>query len=155
MALLPSQCVHHACWSQLGSLVRMLQCVVLCQHVVGWALCCAVLRCADCCAQPDCCALACLPPQVPVDRPTFQESTSLGAALAAGLAVGLWSQAQVFHQPANNKRRFMPMVSDTNANRRYAKWQKAVSRCLDLADLAEEEEQEGAGSLAGAVAEVQ
>jgi hypothetical protein len=95
------------------------------------------------------------PLQVPVDRPTFQETTSLGAALAAGLAVGFWSQAQVFQYPASKQLRFTPAVSVGNADRRFAKWRKAVGRCLDLADLVEEDdEQSRAASPEGPVEEV-
>ncbi|KAF8063674.1 hypothetical protein HT031_003529 [Scenedesmus sp. PABB004] len=74
--------------------------------------------------------------QVPVQRPHFQETTALGAALAAGLTVGLWDEAFVRAHPEGASRTFTPSVSREEADRRFGHWQKAVSRCLDLADLA-------------------
>jgi glycerol kinase len=82
---------------------------------------------------------------VPVERPAFQETTSLGAALAAGLAVGMWSREQVFAAGTDGKARFEPSVSSAASDLRFSRWQKAVSRCLDLADLAGEEEAGPAG----------
>ncbi|KAF6261584.1 hypothetical protein COO60DRAFT_1268650 [Scenedesmus sp. NREL 46B-D3] len=75
--------------------------------------------------------------QVPVQRPLFQETTALGAALAAGLTVGLWDEAFVATPPPPGKAAtFVPAASKAEADKRYTHWKKAVSRCLDLADLA-------------------
>lgn len=75
--------------------------------------------------------------QVPVQRPKFQETTALGAALAAGLTVGLWDLDFVRQHPEGDHHTvFEPKVSKEDAARRFKHWQKAVSRCLDLADLA-------------------
>eukprot|EP00878_Enallax_costatus_P014852 GHUV01015547.1.p1 GENE.GHUV01015547.1~~GHUV01015547.1.p1 ORF type:complete len:112 (+),score=23.46 GHUV01015547.1:556-891(+) len=75
--------------------------------------------------------------QVLVQRPKFQETTALGAALAAGLTVGLWDENFVLKHPsAENYSTFRPSVSKEDAAKRFRHWQKAVSRCLDLADLA-------------------
>jgi glycerol kinase len=72
-----------------------------------------------------------------VQRPLFQETTALGAALAAGLGVGLWDEAFVTTPPpADKAATFEPAVSRAEADKRYGHWKKAVSRCLDLADLA-------------------
>jgi glycerol kinase len=75
---------------------------------------------------------------VPVERPSFQETTSLGAALAAGLAVGMWTPEQLFGAAPGSMARFQPLVSGAGADKRYSRWQKAVSRCLDLADLVDD-----------------
>jgi glycerol kinase len=74
--------------------------------------------------------------QVPVVRPDFQETTALGAALAAGLAVGLWDESFVLSHPKEGTTTFTPAVSSEDSNKRYQHWRKAVSRCVDLADLA-------------------
>ncbi|KXZ50423.1 hypothetical protein GPECTOR_16g597 [Gonium pectorale] len=82
--------------------------------------------------------------QVPVLRPAFRETTSLGAALAAGLAVGFWSREEVFAgHGAGRVDAFAPAVGGGAAARRYGRWRKAVERALDLADLAPEEGEEG------------
>lgn len=74
--------------------------------------------------------------QVPVQRPKFQETTALGAALAAGLTVGFWDGEFLRKHPEDNHVVFQPAVSKEDAAKRFRHWQKAVSRCLDLADLA-------------------
>ncbi|KIZ04063.1 glycerol kinase [Monoraphidium neglectum] len=74
---------------------------------------------------------------VAVSRPHFQETTALGAALAAGLAVGFYSESFVLTHPPNNSTAFMPAVSRDASEKRYGHWRKAVSRSLALADLAE------------------
>lgn len=75
--------------------------------------------------------------QVPVLRPHFQESTSLGAALAAGLAVGVWRPEQVFEHDDSRGVTFNPAVGEEDTQARHARWKKAVSRSRDLADLAD------------------
>lgn len=70
-------------------------------------------------------------------RPSFQETTALGAALAAGLAVGLWEEGFVLTHPKEGTTTFTPAVSAENSAKRYQHWRKAVSRCVDLADLAQ------------------
>ncbi|KAG2452152.1 hypothetical protein HYH02_003184 [Chlamydomonas schloesseri] len=95
--------------------------------------------------------------QVPVLRPAFRETTSLGAALAAGLAVGFWTKEEVFGGGDHGSKgltAFKPSISAAQAARRYARWNKAVERALDLADLApdpaDEEAVEAAEAEAGA-----
>ncbi len=75
--------------------------------------------------------------QVPVVLPKFRETTALGAALAAGMAVGVWDETFVRTPPADDARRFEPQASAEEAGKRYSHWRKAVQRSLDLADLAE------------------
>ncbi|KAI8473361.1 MAG: hypothetical protein J3K34DRAFT_411128 [Monoraphidium minutum] len=74
---------------------------------------------------------------VPVTRPLFQETTALGAALAAGLAIGFFEEAFVLRHPENHSETFTPVVTREASEKRYAHWRKAVSRSLALADLAE------------------
>lgn len=76
--------------------------------------------------------------QVPVQRPRFQETTALGAALAAGLTVGLYSRQFVTEHPQGaGVTTFAPAVGADEVGRRFGRWKKAVGRCLNLADLAE------------------
>ncbi|GBF97483.1 glycerol kinase-like [Raphidocelis subcapitata] len=75
---------------------------------------------------------------VPVSRPLFQETTALGAALAAGLAVGFYPHDFVTTHPENHSTLFRPAVSLDNSEKRYAHWRKAVSRSLALAELADQ-----------------
>jgi glycerol kinase len=77
--------------------------------------------------------------QVPVQRPEHLETTSLGAALAAGIGVGFWTKEEAFTdlKHATNGTLFQPQVDADNAQKRHDKWKKAVSRSIGLADLAD------------------
>lgn len=83
--------------------------------------------------------------QVPVRRPAHLETTSLGAALAAGIGVGFWTeqQALVGMRGHAGDALFEPKVSAAVADRRHAKWKKAVERALALADLTELDDEPG------------
>lgn len=66
---------------------------------------------------------------VAVQRPTIIETTALGAAYLAGLAVGYWQQEQI----ATNwqvDHTFEHQMSDTEREQRYKGWQKAVERSM-------------------------
>ncbi|MDQ6644863.1 MAG: FGGY-family carbohydrate kinase, partial [Chloroflexota bacterium] len=65
---------------------------------------------------------------VPVQRPKVAETTALGAAYLAGLAVGFWSsQAEVAQQWAID-RTFEPKMSKDQRDKLYAGWKRAVER---------------------------
>ncbi len=65
---------------------------------------------------------------VPVQRPKVAETTALGAAYLAGLAVGFWdSQQQVAEQWAVD-RTFEPQMSESEREKLYAGWKRAVER---------------------------
>eukprot|EP00775_Hariotina_reticulata_P008276 gene8276-8463_t len=64
------------------------------------------------------------------------QTTALGAALAAGLTVGLWDLSFVTDHRPSNVTTFQPSVTGQEAAKRFGHWKKAVSRSLDLADLA-------------------
>lgn len=102
--------------------------------------------------------------QVPVLKPAFQETTCMGAAIAAGIAAGMWTPDDVFSgtgvfargaeapprqqgdtaaAPQQSAQEvptasvlFTPEVSVSDTERRYGHWKKAVSRSLQLADMA-------------------
>jgi glycerol kinase len=67
---------------------------------------------------------------VPVRRPVVAETTALGAAYLAGLAVGYWTdQADVARNWALD-REFTPAMPEAERDRLYARWKKAVTRSL-------------------------
>ncbi|HEY8520154.1 MAG TPA: glycerol kinase GlpK [Gammaproteobacteria bacterium] len=68
---------------------------------------------------------------VPVVRPKVFETTALGAAYAAGLAVGVWSGEEELRSHWAADRRFVPAMRSGERERLFALWQKAVGRSLD------------------------
>jgi len=72
---------------------------------------------------------------VPVSRPVVAETTALGAAYAAGLAVGFWKSTDELRENWNESQRWQPTQSDEQRNEGYAKWKKAVERTLDWVDV--------------------
>jgi len=67
---------------------------------------------------------------VPVDRPVVTETTALGAAYLAGLAVGYWSNKNEIAKKWKVDKVFKPNMAETDRNKKYAGWKKAVSRAL-------------------------
>ena len=65
---------------------------------------------------------------LPVKRPCCVETTALGAAYLAGLAVGYWSSTEDVLQNWSVDREFMPGIPDDERTRRLKGWNKAV-RC--------------------------
>jgi glycerol kinase len=72
---------------------------------------------------------------VPVSRPEVAETTALGAAYAAGLAVGFWSDTDELRANWHESRRWEPTWTDEQRDSGYASWQKAVDRTLDWIDV--------------------
>ncbi|CAG8626634.1 19561_t:CDS:1, partial [Racocetra persica] len=68
-----------------------------------------------------------------VDRPAMRETTALGAAIAAGLAVGVWKLSDLDKVNSDGNDIFKPQVSRENAAQRYQLWQKAVERSFGWA----------------------
>jgi glycerol kinase len=68
---------------------------------------------------------------VDVSKPVVAETTALGAAYAAGLAVGFWSDADELREHWQEAQRWTPRLSDAQRQAGYAGWQKAVQRTLD------------------------
>ncbi|KAK6915086.1 Carbohydrate kinase, FGGY, C-terminal [Dillenia turbinata] len=73
----------------------------------------------------------------PVVRPADIETTALGAAYAAGLAVGVWTEEQIFSsgEKIKNATIFKPVLAEEVRQKKVESWCKAVSRTFDLADL--------------------
>lgn len=68
---------------------------------------------------------------VPVVRPTVTETTALGAAYAAGLAVGYWSTLDELQDMWAEDRRWQPRLDGGERERLYRQWKKAVTRTFD------------------------
>jgi glycerol kinase len=69
-----------------------------------------------------------------VERPKLTETTALGAAILAGLAVGFWDSIDDIKEHAKIDKTFEPTMQDAERARRYKGWQKAVSRSLKWAE---------------------
>jgi glycerol kinase len=72
---------------------------------------------------------------VPVSRPVVAETTALGAAYAAGLAVGFWKSTDELRDNWNESKRWEPSWTDEQRTAGYAQWKKAVQRTLDWVDV--------------------
>ena len=66
--------------------------------------------------------------QVPVVRPQVRETTALGAAYLAGLAVGFWRDAAEVRSRWAVDRAFTPQMSRDQADATLARWQRVVER---------------------------
>jgi glycerol kinase len=78
---------------------------------------------------------------VPVSRPVVTETTALGAAYAAGLAVGFWRDTAELRANARESRRWEPSWTEDRRETGYAGWRKAVQRTLDWVDLGQDQPQ--------------
>src|SRR3954469_17374721 len=72
---------------------------------------------------------------VPVSKPVVAETTALGAAYAAGLAVGFWKNTDELRQNWNESKRWQPEWSQEQRDAGYTRWKKAVERTLDWVDV--------------------
>jgi len=69
--------------------------------------------------------------QVPVVRPTVIETTALGAAYLAGLAVGFWKDREEVSRGWQAERTFEPRMSADEAGHRRSRWQRALDRARE------------------------
>ncbi|WP_412482600.1 glycerol kinase GlpK [Mycolicibacterium frederiksbergense] len=72
---------------------------------------------------------------VDVVKPVVAETTALGAAYAAGLAVGFWANPDDLRANWQEGQRWSPHWSEEQRSSGYAGWQKAVQRTLDWVDV--------------------
>ncbi|RGP70173.1 glycerol kinase [Fusarium longipes] len=64
---------------------------------------------------------------VPVDRPAMRETTALGAAIAAGLATGVWNELEELHEVNRKDRKvFYPEADPKTVRRSRRRWERAV-----------------------------
>jgi glycerol kinase len=68
---------------------------------------------------------------VPVIRPTVAETTSLGAAYAAGLATGFWSEVEDLRANWGKDKQWEPQLDKAEVDKEYGFWKKAVTRTFD------------------------
>jgi glycerol kinase len=71
---------------------------------------------------------------VPVVRPVVAETTALGAAYAAGLAVGFWSTLDELRDNWQEDKRWTPDMDGAERDRLLRNWKKAVTKTLDWVD---------------------
>lgn len=72
--------------------------------------------------------------RVAVVRPVVAETTALGAAYAAGLAVGFWANLDELRANWQEDRRWEPQLDEAERERTYRNWKKAVQKTLDWVD---------------------
>ena len=65
---------------------------------------------------------------VPVERPALTETTAMGAAFLAGLAVGFWKDKAEIAARCTVDRTFMPAMEADAREKKYKGWKKAVER---------------------------
>lgn len=68
---------------------------------------------------------------VPVVRPKIAETTSLGAAYAAGLAVGYWKDISALRENWQKEAEWTPSMDRQQADQLYKEWKKAVTRTFN------------------------
>ncbi|MTB08568.1 MAG: glycerol kinase GlpK [Actinobacteria bacterium] len=68
---------------------------------------------------------------IDISKPLITETTALGAAYAAGLAVGFWSSIQELRSQWQESRRWSPTSTEQTREIGYTQWKKAVERTLN------------------------
>jgi glycerol kinase len=71
---------------------------------------------------------------VPVIRPRITETTALGAAYAAGLAVGFWPDLESLRRNWAMDKTWLPAMPHDAREKQYGEWKKAVKRTFDWVD---------------------
>jgi glycerol kinase len=71
---------------------------------------------------------------IPVLRPVIKETTALGAAYAAGLAVGYYSDLEDLRQNWAVDQRWEPRIEESQREEYYRQWKKAVTRSFAWVD---------------------
>jgi len=74
---------------------------------------------------------------VPVIRPKVAETTALGAAYAAGLAVGYWSDRKALKQNWAEDKTWRPQMQPADRKKGVGRWKKAVERTFDWVEFNE------------------
>jgi len=71
---------------------------------------------------------------IDIVRPQIQETTALGAAYAAGLAVGFWSGIDEIRTQWKQSRRWTPSTSEEEREAGFTQWKKAIEKSLGWAE---------------------
>ncbi|KAI8880435.1 glycerol kinase [Backusella circina FSU 941] len=78
---------------------------------------------------------------IEVHRPELKETTALGAAIAAGLAVGIWKSEEDLDHVNNKKVQvFKSQITEEKREKMYIGWKEAVTRSLGWAKIVDEQE---------------
>jgi len=72
--------------------------------------------------------------QTDIVRPEVDETTALGSAYAAGLAVGYWDTVDELRENWQVDREFSSQMDSAEADEKYGRWDDAVERSLDWAN---------------------
>jgi len=75
----------------------------------------------------------------PVVIPEVQETTAMGAAFAAGLAVGVWKNQQEIRALWKESETFVPKMSQKTRQKNWTGWKKAITRSLDWVEASPED----------------
>ncbi|MBO2942706.1 glycerol kinase GlpK [Paenibacillus sp. F411] len=67
---------------------------------------------------------------VPVERPVISETTALGAAYLAGLAIGFWKDQEEISRKWSRDRLFQPAMEPARREQLYTGWKKAVAAAM-------------------------
>ncbi len=78
---------------------------------------------------------------LPIVRPNVAETVSLGAAYAAGLAVGFWPDTDALRANWHMAAQWRPNMESAVRERGYRKWRKAVARTVDWVDEDDEDDE--------------
>jgi glycerol kinase len=65
-----------------------------------------------------------------VERPSIKESTALGTAYLAGLAVGFWDSREQIARQRQVERTFLPEMGTERREKLYAGWKRAVDATM-------------------------
>ena len=76
---------------------------------------------------------------MPVIRPKVAETTALGAAYAAGLAVGFWAEVEDLRANWAKDKEWTPSMDENVRAKEYRFWKKAVTRTFDWVEAVERE----------------
>ena len=68
---------------------------------------------------------------VPVIRPKTVETTALGAAMLAGIAVGFWTGQDQLKAQWQEERAFVPQMAEIERNGILQRWQSAVNKMIE------------------------
>lgn len=79
---------------------------------------------------------------IPVHRPAVVETTALGVAFAAGLAIGLFTGVDQLQSRWQLEREFSPLISPSRRAHLLAEWEDAVQRSLGLVHVADSQRNE-------------
>jgi glycerol kinase len=68
---------------------------------------------------------------IPIVRPAVTETTAVGAAFAAGMAIGFYPEPDELARRWREDRRWEPRIADAEREERTRGWERAVERSLD------------------------